>query len=292
HQGLFWHSLDGSATFNTPDPAATPTATGLYYNRNRWYAPHLGRFLQRDPNETGLLRGFRLAFNGYRPTVTTGVFAPRDHYADGLNLYAYVRSQPVQYSDPQGLLLGLVDLGASTNAGTYYTALAGGSIGGSLALFAGRIMEGMAWRDAAIEAACFGVTVFAAGGIAGETYFALSQSLAVTAATAAGSSSSAGIATPATVVTNEMIRTAMGRSWLKASQDFISRMQVQESPMRFARGEIPEPIRVVYDTTGHWIADGHHRHIAALIAGRAIRVVQVYRVGSGARPWSDVQIIP
>ncbi|NLX24141.1 MAG: hypothetical protein GXY55_21020, partial [Phycisphaerae bacterium] len=29
HQGLFWHSLDGSATFNTPDPAATPTATGL-----------------------------------------------------------------------------------------------------------------------------------------------------------------------------------------------------------------------------------------------------------------------
>ena len=43
HQGLFFHRL------NTGVPSLSPGAAGLYYNRNRWYAPHLGRFLTRDP---------------------------------------------------------------------------------------------------------------------------------------------------------------------------------------------------------------------------------------------------
>ncbi|NLX21660.1 MAG: RHS repeat-associated core domain-containing protein, partial [Phycisphaerae bacterium] len=103
HQGLFWHSLDGSATFNTPDPAATPTATGLYYNRNRWYAPHLGRFLQRDPNESAMLVLDTLARNGEVLSAFAGAFDAVSHFGSGMNLYGYAGSNPITGSDALGL---------------------------------------------------------------------------------------------------------------------------------------------------------------------------------------------
>ncbi|MFA6135147.1 MAG: RHS repeat-associated core domain-containing protein [Phycisphaerae bacterium] len=49
--------------------------SGLHNYRNRYYHPGLGRFLARDPA-------------GYR---------------DGMNLYAYVRNNPLRYTDPDGL---------------------------------------------------------------------------------------------------------------------------------------------------------------------------------------------
>jgi len=49
--------------------------TGLWYYRNRMYSAELGRFLQRDPAG----------------------------YVDGLNLYAYVRNNPLTLVDPSGL---------------------------------------------------------------------------------------------------------------------------------------------------------------------------------------------
>ena len=49
-------------------------ATGLKENSARMYHPRLGRFMQRDP-----LR-----------------------YVDGMNLYQYVKSNPLRYSDPDG----------------------------------------------------------------------------------------------------------------------------------------------------------------------------------------------
>jgi RHS repeat-associated protein len=48
--------------------------TRLYHYRNRTYHPSLARFLQRDPKG----------------------------YVDGLNLYAYVRNNPLRYVDPMG----------------------------------------------------------------------------------------------------------------------------------------------------------------------------------------------
>ncbi|GAB4512556.1 MAG: hypothetical protein Tsb0026_16580 [Sulfuricaulis sp.] len=51
-----------------------PDATGLVYYRARYYDPSVGRFTQRDP------QGF----------------------VDGVNRYAYVRNNPVNYTDPTG----------------------------------------------------------------------------------------------------------------------------------------------------------------------------------------------
>jgi RHS repeat-associated protein len=50
--------------------------TGLYYVRNRWYDPQMGRFISEDP--IGL--------------------------AGGMNLYEYAASNPVSFTDPFGLI--------------------------------------------------------------------------------------------------------------------------------------------------------------------------------------------
>jgi RHS repeat-associated protein len=50
--------------------------SGLYYYRARWYDPEMGRFITQDP----------IGFLG------------------GMNLYAYVRNNPVMFADPLGLM--------------------------------------------------------------------------------------------------------------------------------------------------------------------------------------------
>ena len=52
-------------------------ALGLYYDKARFYAPTLGRFLQTDPIGS----------------------------ADDLNLYAYAGNSPISFSDPSGLFV-------------------------------------------------------------------------------------------------------------------------------------------------------------------------------------------
>lgn len=66
------------------------TESGLYYYKARYYSPTLGRFLQPDPIG----------------------------YADGLNLYAYVGSDPLNSTDPLGLMLqggASIDVGFNPN---------------------------------------------------------------------------------------------------------------------------------------------------------------------------------
>ena len=59
--------------------------TGLYYYRNRWYDPQVGRFISEDP----------IGLEG------------------GINLYTYVESNPLTFSDPFGLQgVGYSDLRA------------------------------------------------------------------------------------------------------------------------------------------------------------------------------------
>ena len=58
--------------------------TGLHYNWNRYYDPDIGRYLSPDP----------IGLEG------------------GLNLYAYVNNDPVNWVDPEGLNAGAITWGA------------------------------------------------------------------------------------------------------------------------------------------------------------------------------------
>ena len=99
HQGLFLYRFD-LPTAPPIDP--DPTALGLYYNRNRWYSPHLGRFTTTDPNASGQLL-CSLQYGGSASQEGIAGYDAKDRYADGMNTLAYTRSNPVHATDPAGL---------------------------------------------------------------------------------------------------------------------------------------------------------------------------------------------
>ena len=84
HQGLFWDF-----------------ESWLVHNRARTYNPDLGRFMQRDPNETALLFVTALMRNGQAHRLVYTLSAG-DQYGDGLNIYAYELSNPVNQLDASG----------------------------------------------------------------------------------------------------------------------------------------------------------------------------------------------
>ncbi len=119
HQGLFFDRLDAGET----DPVLAPGASGLYYNRNRFYSPSLGRFLQRDPNETGLAILTALASNAESIQILLSGFDPRALYAGGMNLYEFAGSNPVNGRDPLGLEYDDFDAAIDDHIATYVAAL-------------------------------------------------------------------------------------------------------------------------------------------------------------------------
>jgi len=68
------------------------------------YNPVTGRFLQRDPIASGLpIHYDPLWSNGQPPHVGPSIFDARQQYGDGMNLYQYVGTNPVNRDDSLGL---------------------------------------------------------------------------------------------------------------------------------------------------------------------------------------------
>src|SRR5690606_33119117 len=118
----------------TDTPRLVPFARGLYHVRNRTLLPggggHTaialgsltcanpptcstwtlsqqglssgaavhGRFMQADPNATGMVLVRVVAFHGIKPAVTTDSFRLESRFADGENLYAYLAGSPWRQS--------------------------------------------------------------------------------------------------------------------------------------------------------------------------------------------------
>jgi hypothetical protein len=99
HKGLFLDRLDGSAA----GPRLVPFGHGLYHMRNRAYAPGLGRFLQRDPNQTAMALAESAAMHGRGLGSLAMAFDLEGLYGDGGNLYEYLGGNPWQRHDTLGL---------------------------------------------------------------------------------------------------------------------------------------------------------------------------------------------
>ena len=110
-QGLFFERYDGDYT----NPAIAPGVTGLYHARNRFYKPVLGRFIQRDVNETALPIITALAMNERAMSILMSGFNVQGLYGDGMNLYMFAGANPVNLRDPSGLFTYLDTLETAAN---------------------------------------------------------------------------------------------------------------------------------------------------------------------------------
>jgi hypothetical protein len=121
HKGLFAERLDGGVAWLTGVPTLgdldrgrlEPPATLVYHNRNRTLSPTLGRFLQSDPNASGVGLVSSVPHSGVVVGVNVLSADLSEIVNDGVGLYQYCRSNPLGGSDPSGLWLNmLTQLGA------------------------------------------------------------------------------------------------------------------------------------------------------------------------------------
>ncbi|MCG3131835.1 MAG: hypothetical protein FLDDKLPJ_02645 [Phycisphaerae bacterium] len=151
HQGLIFDRYCGNSI---EDPCITTTQKGLYHNRNRYYHARLGRFTTPDPNSSAIPliegMGYYGTSSAAIATVSSPEYSARGRYADGMSLYSYLRSTPVNAFDPSGrFAIGTFgDLMGSTAVRTALTALdAGGKMAMALDFYSA-IAGGMSWRNA------------------------------------------------------------------------------------------------------------------------------------------------
>ncbi len=114
HKGLFVDRLDvgiselsgGMAatakTFGEP-PRIVPLAFNLAQNRNRVLHTGWGRYLQQDPNASGMGVLAAQSFNAASLDAAVDGLRLLGQFADGANLYQYVQGQPTLRGDPMGL---------------------------------------------------------------------------------------------------------------------------------------------------------------------------------------------
>jgi len=68
------------------------------------YHPGLGRYVQRDPHGTAISPFARLSKNPSRGFIPRRDFNPHLQYASGMSLYEGLKSNPLTYVDPSGLI--------------------------------------------------------------------------------------------------------------------------------------------------------------------------------------------
>jgi hypothetical protein len=115
HKGLFVDRLDAGVMSSgfIEYERIVPFGTMLCYNRNRTYSPMVGRFLQADPNASGLGLLIQSAMHGEAVSTGTQLLDLKARTADGDNLYEYLGSCTWTTSDPTGLWIQqAVSLGA------------------------------------------------------------------------------------------------------------------------------------------------------------------------------------
>jgi hypothetical protein len=103
-----------------------PGATLLGYNRGRTTNFGLGRFLQADPNASGLALQSSILFHGVATSAFEATVSVQTRLGDGLNLFGYLRHNPVLNRDPSGLLVGLILPGPEDIVMAGFQALRGG----------------------------------------------------------------------------------------------------------------------------------------------------------------------
>ncbi len=115
--------------------------SGLYYLRNRYYDPELGRFLTEDPywNANNMIHGDKQYGEGEAKIPDYSAIA------QSLNLYVYCMNDPVNRADPSGLIswqeasnIIRENAWAIKNAGAYY--------GVNPAILAGCIYTELTWN--------------------------------------------------------------------------------------------------------------------------------------------------
>jgi hypothetical protein len=178
-QGLFFERYDGDYT----QLCIAPNVAGMYYARNRFYSPALGRFLQRDPNETGIPIITALVMNGKAMQTLMAGLDVSVLYGQGMNLYLFAGGNPINCRDPQGLwTLGEMVVVAGESSLLMNAAMSSAWAAGR---FVEMVMVGMDWRTAAYNAACEGAFMFTVGLYCDIAFMAAERYLAYTAAAAA-----------------------------------------------------------------------------------------------------------
>ncbi len=86
-----------------------PDGRLIAYARNRTLDTSRGRWLQNDPNASGLLVLSTIGYHGQSSSPGDLALSGQSRFADGLSLYGYTVSNPIVKSDPIGLFFTLPD---------------------------------------------------------------------------------------------------------------------------------------------------------------------------------------